>query len=55
VELAVDSSANVARLKSFLAGQSKVRDGLAQTGHTPNDVIAADSSGDELVVYVTKG
>jgi len=55
VDLAVDSSANVARLQAFLAGQAKVLAGLQQTGHTPDDVIAADGAGDELVVYVTNG
>ena len=55
VDLAVESSANVARLQAFLASQAKVREGLQQTGHTADDVIAADGAGDELVVYVTNG
>jgi hypothetical protein len=54
VDLAVEASSNVAQLQAFLAGQVKVREGLQQTGHTPDDVIAADPAGDVLVVYVTE-
>lgn len=55
IQLAVEASANVDRLQDFLAAQAKVRAGLQQTGHSTEDVIAADDAGDTLVVYVTKG
>jgi hypothetical protein len=52
VEAAAGSSANVARLQAFLAAQAKVRAGLQSKGFSSGDVIAADHSGDVLIVYV---
>lgn len=52
VAAAADGSANVARLKAFLAAQAKVRAGLQSKGYGTDDVIAADHNGEVLIVYV---
>ncbi len=52
VAAAASSSSNVARLQAFLAAQAKVSAGLRSKGHSAGDVIAADHSGEVLIVYV---
>ena len=52
VAAAADGSSNVARLQAFLAAQAKVKAGLESKGHSAGDVIAADHSGNVLIVYV---
>ncbi len=52
VAAAASGSSNVARLQAFLAAQAKVSSGLRSKGYSAGDVIAADHSGEVLIVYV---
>ena len=52
VAAAASGSANVASLQAFLAAQAKVNAGLQSKGYSAGDVIAADHSGEVLIVYV---
>jgi hypothetical protein len=48
----IAGNGNIVRLQSMIAAQPALRSSLGKLGHTPNDVIGADKSGNTLVVYV---
>jgi len=48
----IKADANVAALQAKLASSPAIRAGLSSKGHSPGDVIAADASGNTLVLYV---
>lgn len=48
----LNSQPNIGRLQSYLDSNAPLKAGLGKAGRSPNDVVAVDRNGSDLVVYV---